>query len=259
MCCTPMIPGIRLSSQKTVSAERLICDHTNPSFLDWNSQTTHDCKKLGLHPWCLHTAARVTAERELWTFADANPDIDVTSSMFPALLYLNTTLTVPICPVLPGFPFGPYGRGQAVDQHSTGTFAWVSELLHGPPGRPMIPNGPPFSPNYVHVTDVARAHVSALRVGPLDPPRRKRILLVAGYVLWSEIIGHLAEAMPEIKGRLPSPTCGTGRRPTEYAQFEARNAMEILGIQKYRSWQEAIEDAVKDMLRVESSMPEPLV
>ena len=237
--------------------ERPICDHTNLSPLDWNSQTTDDCKKLGLHPWCLHTAARVIAERELWTFADPNLDIDVTSSIFTSLLHLNTILTVRLCAVLPGFPFRPYGRGQAVDQHRTGTFAWVSELLHRPPGRPMIPNGPPFSPNYVHITDVARAHVTALRIGPLDPPQRKRILLVAGYVLWSEIVVHLAEVMPEIKGRLPSPTCGTGRRPTEYAQSEARNAREILGIEKYRSWQEAIEDTVKNMLRVESSLPEP--
>jgi len=119
----------------------------------------------------------------------------------------------------------------------------------------MTPNGPPFSPNYVHIADVARAHVAALRVGSLDPPRRKRILLVAGYVLWHEVIVHLAEAMPEIRERLPSSTCGTGRRPAEYAQFEARNAREILGIDEYRSWQEAIEDAVKDMLRVESRIP----
>jgi len=61
----------------------------------------------------------------------------------------------------------------------------------------MIPNGPPFSPNYVHITDVAFAHVIALRISPLDPPQRKHILLVAGYVLWSEIVLHCAEAMPE--------------------------------------------------------------
>jgi hypothetical protein len=58
--------------------------------------------------------------------------------------------------------------------------------------------------------------------------------------------------IPEIRGRLPSPTCGTGRRPIEYAQFEANNAREILGIVENRSWQEAIVDAVKDMLSVES-------
>jgi hypothetical protein len=51
-------------------------------FLDWNSQTADDCKMLGLHPWCMHTAAQVIAEREVWDFADANPDIDVTSSTF---------------------------------------------------------------------------------------------------------------------------------------------------------------------------------
>jgi len=48
---------------------------------DWNSQNQEDLKKFGMHPWCLYTAARVTAERELWKFCDANPDIDVTSSI----------------------------------------------------------------------------------------------------------------------------------------------------------------------------------
>jgi hypothetical protein len=56
---------------------------TNLALLDWNSQTEEDGKKLGLHPWCIHTAARVVAERELWKFSDANPDIDVTSRTFP--------------------------------------------------------------------------------------------------------------------------------------------------------------------------------
>ncbi|KAI9447241.1 hypothetical protein F5148DRAFT_728170 [Russula earlei] len=202
---------------------------------DWNSQTAEDRMTLGLHPWCLYTAAHVLAERVLWKFADANPDIDVTS-------------------ILPGFPFGPYGRGQLTNQLRSGTFAWISQLVHGPSGRPMIPNAPPFSPNYVHVSDVARAHVAALRVGPLEPPRRKRVLLVAGYVLWPEVVAHLTEAMPGIRERLPSPTCGPGLRAATYAQFEGKNARDILGIKEYRSWQEAIEEAVKDMLMRESRM-----
>ncbi|KAH9053174.1 hypothetical protein EDB87DRAFT_287706 [Lactarius vividus] len=204
---------------------------------DWNPQTEDDCNRLGLHPWCLHTAASVIAERELWKFADANPEVDVTS-------------------ILPGFTFGPYGRGQAIDQHRAGTFAWVSELLHGRPGRPMLPNAPPFSPNYVHVADVARAHVAALRVGPLNPPRRrKRVLLVAGYVLWHDVVAHLSEAMPEIRERLPSVAGGPGpRQVSSFARFETRNARDILGIEEYRGWKEAIEDAVKDVLRVESRM-----
>jgi hypothetical protein len=60
------------------------------------------------------------------------------------------------------------------------TFAWVTVLLHGPPGRPMTPNGPPFSPNYVHIADVACAHIAALHIGPLDLPQCKCILLVVG-------------------------------------------------------------------------------
>ena len=122
----------------------------------------------------------------------------------------------------------------------------------------MIPNAPPFSPNYIHVSDVARAHVSALRVGPLNPPqRRKRVLLVAGYVLWPEVVAHLSEAMPEIRERLPSLAGGPGPRQvssSSFARFETRNARDILGIEEYKGWEEAIVDAVKGMLKVESRM-----
>jgi nucleoside-diphosphate-sugar epimerase len=142
-----------------------------------------------------------------------------------------------------------------LDQHRSGTFAWINALLHGPPGRPAIPNGPPYSPNYVHVADVAQAHVAALSVGPLNPPRRKRVLLVAGFVLWPEVIMHLAGAMPQIRGRLPSPAGYSGTRSETYARFEKRNAREILGIEHYKSWREAIEDAVNSMLRLESRIP----
>jgi hypothetical protein len=83
MCSTPIIPGILLLSPKAVG-DRMsgACIYANLVFLDWNPQTEEDGKKLGLHPWCIHTAARVIAERELWKFSDANPDIDVTSSTF---------------------------------------------------------------------------------------------------------------------------------------------------------------------------------
>lgn len=121
----------------------------------------------------------------------------------------------------------------------------------------MTPNAPPFSPNYVHVTDVARAHVAALRTGPADPSRRKRVLLVAGYMLWHEVIAHLTEAMPEIKERLPSSMCGPGPQALAYARFETRNAREILGIEEYKSWREAIEDAVKDLMKADSNMLGP--
>jgi nucleoside-diphosphate-sugar epimerase len=118
----------------------------------------------------------------------------------------------------------------------------------------MTPNAPPFSPNYVHVADVARAHVAALRTGPLFPSRRKRVLLVAGYMLWHEVIAHLAEAMPEIRERLPSPMCGPGPPAMSYARFEAKNAREILGIEEFKNWREAIEDAVRDLLKADSKM-----
>ena len=73
--------------------ELVPCPYTNIVLLDWNSQSQEDLKKFGVHPWCLYTAARVTAERELWKFSDANPNIDVMSSTFsPSLFSISSTL-----------------------------------------------------------------------------------------------------------------------------------------------------------------------
>lgn len=77
-----MIPGILLLLLNAVGDRTYGLHYTNLALLDWNRQTEEDGKKLGLHPWCIHTASRVIAERELWKFSDANPDIDVTSSKF---------------------------------------------------------------------------------------------------------------------------------------------------------------------------------
>jgi hypothetical protein len=56
-------------------------------------------------------------------------------------------------------------------------------------------------------------------------------------------------AAPESGGR-----AGPRQVSSSFARFETRNAREILGIEECKDWKEAIEDAVKDMLRVESSM-----
>jgi hypothetical protein len=83
------------------------------------------------------------------------------------------------------------------------------------------------------------------------------VLLVAGYMRWHEVIAHLTEAMPEIKERLPSAMCGPGPQAMAYARLETKNAREILGIEDYKSWRDAIEDAVRDLLRVDSNMLRP--
>jgi hypothetical protein len=70
------------SGKLTGRATRHYIIYINLFLLDWNSQTADDSNRLGLHPWCMHTAAQVIAEREVWNFADANPNIDVTSSTF---------------------------------------------------------------------------------------------------------------------------------------------------------------------------------
>ncbi|KAN0139334.1 hypothetical protein V8E53_002835 [Lactarius tabidus] len=146
-----------------------------------------DCNKLGLHPRCLHTAASVIAERELWKFADTNTRVDVTSSTSPLPLP-SLTLTLQ-------FSLALRSGLAVVARRSTSR---SSSVLHGSlsctTARPI--DAPPFSPNCIHVADVARTHVTALRVCPLNFQQRcKRVLHVAGYVLWPEEIAHFRDSV----------------------------------------------------------------
>ncbi|KAI0263975.1 hypothetical protein BC834DRAFT_1042584 [Gloeopeniophorella convolvens] len=196
---------------------------------DWNPQTLEDAKKPGTHPWAVYTAAKVSAERAVWEFAGANKDIDITT-------------------ILPGFVFGPLGCGQSVDAAPGGTFNWVRALITGEKGRPLLANSPPFSPNYVHVWDVATLHVAALKAAPA-PGMQRRALAVAGTVLWPQVSEYLAKSHPQLKDRV-------GVVPEDYvapatiAIFENRNAA-ALGLSSFKGWVEAFDDAADALLSLE--------
>jgi nucleoside-diphosphate-sugar epimerase len=101
------------------------------------------------------------------------------------------------------------------------------------------------------VRDVARAHVLALKAPPSDEP--KRFILSSSTFTWKEAIEVIAEARPELKGRLPVIT---GNEPPvpPFATFDTSATESILGFKNYVKWEDTVLDTVDDLLRVEKEL-----
>jgi nucleoside-diphosphate-sugar epimerase len=102
------------------------------------------------------------------------------------------------------------------------------------------------------VRDVARAHVLALKVPPsADEP--KRFILTSSSFTKKEAIEFIAQARPELKGRLPVIT---GKEPPvpPFVTFDTSATENILGLKNYVKWQDTVLDTIDDLLRVEKEL-----
>ncbi len=99
--------------------------------------------------------------------------------------------------------------------------------------------------------DVARAHALALKVPPSDEP--KRFILSSSRFTWNEAIELVAQARPELKGRLPVIT---GKEPPvqPFARFDTSATENILGLKNYVKWQDTVLDTIDDLLRIEKEL-----
>jgi len=129
---------------------------------------------------------------------------------------------------------------------------FIYSLINGPKGRPM-PSFGPMHPTYVHVADVARAHVLALKAGPSNA--RKRILVQGGYLFWRQAAEYLVKTRPKLRDRLPDlDAVGGDEVRSEWIHFEAENAERVLGMAELKTWQEMVDDTVDELLVKEKEL-----
>jgi len=150
----------------------------------------------------------------------------------------------------PSYVFGPLGSGQVYNSPATGTNRHIYGLISGPPDRPVSGYDPAVRapPLNVDVRDVARAHVLALKVPPSDEV--KRFILSSSTFTWKDAIEVIAEARPELKGRLPAITGKEAPLPP-VAILDTSVTENILGLKNYVKWQDTVLDTIDDLLRVE--------
>jgi nucleoside-diphosphate-sugar epimerase len=154
----------------------------------------------------------------------------------------------------PSYIYGPLGSGQVYNAPAAGTNQHIYGLIAGAPGRPVSGYDPALRgpPMIVDVRDVARAHVLALKAPP-SPDEPKRFIVSSSRFTWKEAIEFIAQARPELKGRLPVIT---GKEPAvpPFAIFDTSATEKILGLKNYVKWQDTVLDTIDDMLRVEKEL-----
>ena len=201
----------------------------------YNPQTIEDALKPGAGQ-NVYTVSKALADRAVRDFKRAHPELDLTT-------------------VHPSYVYGPLGSGQVYSTPGSGTNHFIYDLLAGPPGRPLSGYdpagfGPPMS---VDVRDVARAHVLALRVPPSADAAPKRFIVSSSRFTWKEAVELIAQARPELKGRLPIVT-GNEPEVAPFAILDMSATETVLGLKNCVKWQDTVLDTIDDLLRVEKEL-----
>jgi len=167
--------------------------------------------------------------------------------------YKRANPELDLATIHPPYVYGPLGRGQVYNAPASGTNQDIYALIDGAPDRPVSGYDPAVRPPplSVDVRDVARAHVLALKVPPSDEV--KRFIVSSSSFTWVEAVEFLAQARPELKGRLPIITGDVPPVPP-FCTPDITMTESVLGLKDYIKWQDTILDTVDDMLRVEREL-----
>jgi nucleoside-diphosphate-sugar epimerase len=176
-----------------------------------------------------YTASKKFAELAVWEWAEAHPDVDVTT-------------------ILPTFIYGPFPP-QSVplpkpDFQAISSNFLIFNLLF-PTGGHLL------SPAYIDFRDVARAHVGALDSKP-DKKKRKRIIFVSPHGLTlKHVFDIIKKDHPELERRFvtaPAPEFPYDRMDVDFERIE-----EVTGMRKqdFYTLEETISDTVNDLLKLE--------
>jgi nucleoside-diphosphate-sugar epimerase len=100
----------------------------------------------------------------------------------------------------------------------------------------------------VDVRDLAKAHVDALSIPPLENGRNKRFILSSKQYQWDDVVRVIRNARPELSHRLPSENAIPP--PTFPAPLDVSFADEVLK-PEYIPWEQTVLDCLDAGLRWE--------
>ncbi|KAJ4481088.1 hypothetical protein J3R30DRAFT_3681914 [Lentinula aciculospora] len=173
---------------------------------DWFAITKEEALKTEGVP--AYMAAKTLAEKEVWNFADAHPQMDITT-INPPYLYGSATKE-----------FTSYLTAPSLTLIST--LINVYKLLN--------PKGAyPDQPLYCDVRDVAKAHIGALSSPPPSIAGRKRIHISSPHdTVFADIIKAVNEKRPELKDRLTKTT--PPEFPFKKLNYDSKRVEEVCGL-----------------------------
>ncbi|KAJ4471367.1 hypothetical protein C8J55DRAFT_521493 [Lentinula edodes] len=170
---------------------------------DWFAITKEEALKT--EGVTAYIAAKTLAEKEVWSFADAHPQIDITT-INPPYLYGAATKE-----------FASYLTAPSLTLIST--LINIYKLLN--------PKGAyPDQPLYIDVRDAAKAHIGALSSKVAG---RKRIIISSPHdTVFADVIKAVNEKRPELKDRLTKTT--PPEFPFKKLNYDSKKVEEVCGL-----------------------------
>ncbi|KAK6458118.1 NADPH-dependent methylglyoxal reductase GRE2 [Scheffersomyces xylosifermentans] len=171
-----------------------------------------------------YRGSKTFAEKAAWEFLEKNkPQFSLTA-------------------INPSFVFGP----QAFDSEVKDSLNTSSEVINSL--LKLEPDGtiPPVRGGFVDVRDVADAHIAGFE----NPEAKgKRLLLNAGRFTAQSIIDILNESVPELKGKIPVGTPGSGKEViASLATIDNSKTKKLLGVSEFIDLKTTVVDSVKQIL-----------
>ncbi|KAJ7572895.1 hypothetical protein C8J56DRAFT_358654 [Mycena floridula] len=210
---------------------------TNPknSFTDkdWNPVTREDALEQGA--FVAYIASKTLAEKALWEFADAHPNVDVTT-------------------INPPYMYGPFAEGfqlSSANYYAMSTNLYIYRLLSG--------TGPfPGSPRYNNVRDIAKVHVLALK-SPISSESnigRKRLVISSLDPFdYAKALALIREKRPELAKRLTRVAVPNLDKSTLVVPFDVQRVEDVVGFKKedYAGIESTLLEAIDSILAIERS------
>ncbi|KAF8224775.1 NAD(P)-binding protein, partial [Tricholoma matsutake] len=205
--------------------ERVVVTSTIGTFLARTHASEEEAKEPGRSPFYVYLSSKYLAERALWEFVKAHPQLDVVT-------------------ILPSYTFGPYAETypRPITKENLGT----NEVVYGIMKGPQIQ----ATPFVVHVHDAAKAHVLALDLPRNPGALERRYIVNGGNITWREAIDHLKITHPELN---TPPSSEYPDIPGPPSVIDASGTITDLKFGKFIDVKQTIDDAVVALQEVEGS------
>ncbi|ODA77599.1 hypothetical protein RJ55_07228 [Drechmeria coniospora] len=202
------------------------CPGRTYSARDWSPLTYEDGVRAADVPTA-YRASKAAAEKAAWRYMrERKPAFDLVS----------------LCPTMVFGPFLPASRPKTIDEVNTSNRLVWSVLSAGPSRQ--VP--PTRGPVWVHVRDVADAHVGAIRV----PEAGGRRYLLSGGVYCNQELADLSRGLAG-KNLSRIPLGEPGRRESEtHFDVDATEAEKVLAL-RWRSLEDCLSELVPQLFETE--------
>lgn len=225
--------------------------------LDWNpiAEGVWSASEAGANKISVYKAAKILAEKRLWEYAQAHPEIDITTCQFNLAFHVDLAdyilaVNIPAMfgPFSKEFILKPSSTAMTIPYHSLSTNAYIYQLLNE--GKA------PSDPYYIDVRDVAKAHVLALK-SPLsseDPAvGMKRLIMSAlnSFDLQS-LVELVRDRRPELADRLELIGAADELSPMPFDVKRIEKVLGVRGRDLFTSFATTILDTIDSLVELES-------